>query len=62
MFWSPYALGTPGCRMLLEPVRTYGLGMEALVVVCSWNTYRIMVSMEALVIVCSWNMYGITEL
>ena len=45
---SPYALGTRtllwfghGCcghRMLLEHERQYGLGMDALVSVCSWNT------------------------
>ena len=33
MLWSPYALGT----------RNYGLGMDALVTVCSWNTNGIMV-------------------
>ena len=53
MLWSPYALGTPtelwfghGCsghRMLLEHQRNYGLGMDALVTVCSWNTNGIMV-------------------
>ena len=53
MFWSPYALGTRtetwfghGCsghRMLLEHDRNYGLGMDALVTVCSWNTNGIMV-------------------
>ena len=35
-----------GCsreRMLLEHERYYGLGMDALVVVCSWNTNAIMV-------------------
>ena len=50
---SPYALGTRtelwfghGCsghRMLLEHERNYGLGMDALVTVCSSNTSRIMV-------------------
>ena len=53
MLWSPYALGTRtelwfghGCsgqRMLLEHERNYGLGMDALVTVCSWNTNGIMV-------------------
>ena len=53
MLWSPYALGTRtelwfghGCsghHMLLEHVRNYGLGMDALVTVCSWNTNGIMV-------------------
>ena len=46
--WSPCALGTRtfswfghGCsgqRMLLEHERYYGLGMDATVTVCSWNT------------------------
>ena len=54
MRWSPYALGTQaescfghGCsghRMLLEHKRNYGLGMDALVTVCSWNTSKITVS------------------
>ena len=53
MLWSTYALGTrtelwfgPGCsgqRMILERERNYGLGMDALVSVCSWNTNGIMV-------------------
>ena len=53
MIWSPYALGTRtefwfghGCfgpRMLFEHERYYGLGMDALVTVCSWNTNGIMV-------------------
>ena len=53
MLWSPYALGTRteswfghGCsdqRMLLEHERNYGLGMDALITVCSWNTNGIMV-------------------
>ena len=48
MLWLAYALGTRtelwfghGCsghRMLLEHERNYGLGMDALVSVCSWNT------------------------
>ena len=47
MLWSPYALGPrtelwfghggSGHRMLLEHERNYGLGMEALVTVCSWT-------------------------
>ena len=53
MLWSAYALGTPteswfghGCsgqRMLWEHERNYGLGMDALVSVCSGNTNGIMV-------------------
>ena len=53
MLWSAYALGRRtelwfghGCsgqRMLLEHERNYGLGMDALVSVCSWNTNGIMV-------------------
>ena len=52
--WSPYALGTRtlvvfghGCsghRVLSEHERSHGLGMGALVSVCSWNTNAIMVS------------------
>ena len=46
--------------MLLEHKRNYGLGMDALVSVCSWNTNGIMVlGMDALVSVCSWNTNGI---
>ena len=47
MLWSSYALGTRadicfghGCSshcMLLEHERNSGLGMDALVTVCSWN-------------------------
>ena len=54
MLWSPHALGTRteswfghGCsghRMLLEHERNYGLAMDALVTVCSWNTNGIMVT------------------
>ena len=50
---KPYALGTRtefwfghGCssrRMLLEHERNYGLGMDALVAVCCWNTNGILV-------------------
>ena len=53
MLWSAYAVGTRtevrfghGCagqRMLLEHERNYGLGMDAVVSVCSWNTNGIMV-------------------
>ena len=53
MLWSTYALGARtelwfghGCsgrRMLLEHERKYGLGMDALVAVCSWSTNAIMV-------------------
>ena len=53
MLWLPYALGTralswfghecSGHRMLLEHERCYGLGMDALVTVCSWNTSVVMV-------------------
>ena len=53
MLWSAYALGRRtelwfghGCsgqRMLLEHERNYGLGMDALVSVCSWKTNGIMV-------------------
>ena len=52
MLWSPYASGTrreiwfghacSGDRMLLEHERHYGLGTDALVNVCSWNTNGIM--------------------
>ena len=47
MLWSTHALGTQtelwfghGCsgqRMLFEHELNYGLGMDALVTVCSWN-------------------------
>ena len=53
MLWSSYALGTGtelwfghGCsghRMLLEHERYYGVGMDALVIVCPWNRNGIMV-------------------
>ena len=53
MLWSPCALGTRaeiwfghGCsghHMPLEHERNYGLGLEALVTVCSWNTNGILV-------------------
>ena len=38
-FWH----GCSGNRMLLEYVRDYDFGMDALVTVCSWNTYGIMI-------------------
>ena len=54
VLWSPRALGTQtlvwfghGCssdRMLLEHKRYYGLGMDATVTVCSWNTNAFVVS------------------
>ena len=53
MLWSAYALGTrtrlwfghgrSGQRMLWENERDYGLGIDALVSVCSGNTNEIMV-------------------
>ena len=53
MHWSPYALetrtllwfehGCTGHRMLSKHERYYGLGMDALVTVCSRNTNDIMV-------------------
>ena len=52
-YHGPYALGTRrrlglghGCngnRMLLEHASNFGLGMDAMVTVCSWNTKEIMV-------------------
>ena len=70
MLWSPYALGTRtefwfghGCsgrRMLLEHERNYGLGMDALVIECFWNTNgNFGLGMDALDAVCSWNTNGI---
>ena len=75
MLWRPIALGTRtlfwfghGCygdRKLLEHDRDSGLGMDALVTVCSWNTNVIYgLGMNALVMVtiCSWNtnvIYGL---
>ena len=54
MHWLAYVLGTRtelwlghGCSgqcMLLEHERNYGLDMDALVSVCSWNAIGIMVS------------------
>ena len=43
--------------MLLEHERYYGLGMDALVTVCSWNANFVMffLGMDAVVTVCSWN-------
>ena len=53
MLWSRYVLGTRtllrfghGCsghRMLLEHERQYGLGMDALVTVCSGNRHACLV-------------------
>ena len=53
MLWSPYALltrtelwfghGCSGHRMLFQHDRNYGLGVDALVTVCSRNTNGIMV-------------------
>ena len=52
LLWSPYALGIrtrlcfghgcSGLHMLLEYERDYALDMDALVIVCSWNTNEIM--------------------
>ena len=64
MLWSSYALGTRtllwfghGCsghRMVLEHERYHGLGMDALVIVCSWSTNVIMVWAWML-----WSSYGL---
>ena len=53
MLWSSYALGTrtrswsghgrSAARMLSEHERYNGLGMDALLIVCSWNTNEMMV-------------------
>ena len=69
MLCSPCALGTRtelkfghGCsghRMLLEHERNYGLDMDVLVAVCSWNTNGIMVWAWVLWSPCSWNTNGI---
>ena len=40
---SWFGHGCNGSRMLLEHERNYGLGMDAMVTVCSWNTNAIMV-------------------
>ena len=46
--------------MLLEHERKYGLGMDALVSVCSWNTNGIMVlGVAAVVTVRSWKTRGL---
>ena len=47
--WSPCALGTrTELRFVIalsrKYERNYGLGMDALITVCSWNTNGIMVS------------------
>ena len=39
---SWFGHGCTGDRVLLEHKRNYGLGMDALVSVCSWNTSGIM--------------------
>ena len=65
MHWSPCARGPrtslwfgQGCtghRVLVDHERCYGLGMDALVTVCSWTTNVIMVwGMDARVTVCLW--------
>ena len=42
--------------MLLAHERNYGLGMDALMTVCSWNTNGFFwLSMDALMTVCSWD-------
>ena len=46
--------GCSGQRMLLEHDGNYGLGMDALVSVCSWNTKGIMVSAWML-----WSAYAL---
>ena len=38
-----YECGCSGDRMLLKHERNSGLGMDALVIACSWNTNGIMV-------------------
>ena len=63
MLWSSYAHGARtlswlghGCsghRMLSEHERSYGLGTDALVIVCTRSTNVIMAWAWALVIVCS---------
>ena len=56
MFWSWKRF----VRVLEE---NHGLGMDALVSVCSWNTNGyIGLAMDALVTVCSWNTNGIMVL
>ena len=64
ILWSSYALGTRtlswsghGCsghRMLLEHERYHGLGMDALVTVCSWNMNVMMVWARML-----WSSYAL---
>ena len=52
-FWH----GCSGQRMLLEHARNHGLGMDALVSVCSWlleHERNYGLGMDALVSVCSW--------
>ena len=51
-----YECGCSGDCMLLEHARNYGLGMDALVNACSWNTNRTMAWAWMLRgPVCSWN-------
>ena len=72
LFWSGH--GCSDDPMLLERERYYGLSMDALMTVCSWNTNVIKVwawmlndrmlldsglGMDALMTVCSWNTNGI---
>ena len=69
MLWSSTALetrtelwfghGCSGRRMLLEHERNYGLGMDALVAVCSWNTNGLLVWNTNGVVVWAWMPYGI---
>ena len=63
MLWSSYALRTrtlswlghcSGHRMLLEHERYHSLGMDALVIVCSWSTNVIMVWARML-----WSSYAL---
>ena len=64
MLWSSYALrtrtllwfghGCSGHRMLFEHERYYGLGTDALVIVCSWSTNVIMVWARML-----WSSYAL---
>ena len=51
-----YECGCSGDYMLLDTERNYGLGMDALVIACPWNTNRIMAWAWMLRgPVCSWN-------
>ena len=71
LLWFGHEWSGERMLMLLVHKRYYGLGMDALVSVCPWNTNVIMVwawmlemcrfpfyrpiGMDALVSVCSWN-------